>query len=170
MLCTFLWEKNVRHSWFFNRWGCRDYSIVNDQSWLEHDGHKHFCELSSVLHTVLRNHCLELSWWRSVWLIDYSGFSFFYKNSVANNTVFSLCHSPPKNLILIFLPWFPTGFLADAGFICVDSLLLAPLIAVNTFFFFFNTEGCTMHSPLLLEWISNSLSALPHGNDNKSSQ
>lgn len=43
------------------------------------------------------NHCLKLSLWGSVSLIIvYSDLSFFYKNAFANNTSFSLYHSPSK--------------------------------------------------------------------------
>lgn len=82
------------------------------------------------------NHCLELSLWRSIWLIVYSGVFSFQKNSIANNTVFSLYRSPLKNLILIFLLWLPAGFLACACFVCLGALWLPSLIEVNIFLLF----------------------------------
>lgn len=117
-----------------------------------------------------QNHCPELSWWRSVWLTDYSGFSFFYKNSVASNTVFALCHSPPKNPILIFLPWFPTGFLADLVlFVLILYCLHLWLqwIAVSSSSLTQKAAPCTLLCNL------NEFQTVfqhSHGNDNKSSQ
>lgn len=118
------------------------------------------------------NHCLELSEWKSIWIIVYSAVFSFQKNSVANNTVFSLYRSPLKNLILIFLPWLPAGFLACACFVCLGDLWLPPLIEVNIFLLFL----CLVQKVALcfllyyLNEFQNSLSELPLGDDNESSQ
>lgn len=119
------------------------------------------------------NHCLKLSWWRSVLLIIvYSDLSFFYKNSFANNTAFSLYYSPSKesDFDLPSMGFLKAFWLMPALFVLMLCCLHLGWKWIFFSYSLFNTEGCSVHSPLLLERISNSLSELPPGDDNESSQ